>query len=60
MDRQAMGAYAMALIGFAMILYNAYGYLSGQYDGAPAFTVMGLVFVAIGMANARKAKQGAV
>jgi len=57
MDRQAISSYAMAVIGFAMLVYNAYGYLSGQYDGAPAFTVMGLVFVSIGMAIAKKAKK---
>ena len=57
MDKQEIGSYAMALIGFCMLLYNAYGYLSGQYDGAPAFTVLGLVFIAVGMANAKKARK---
>ena len=56
MDNRTMNGYAMALVGFAMLLYNAYGYLSGQHDGAPAFSIMGLVFVAVGMGIAKKAK----
>jgi len=49
------GGLAMAVIGFAMIIYNAYGYLSGAYDPASAISIMGIVFVAIGMAIAKKA-----
>lgn len=44
----------MALAGFAMIFYNAYGYLSGQYDVSSAFGIMGLVFAAIGVKIAKK------
>lgn len=55
MDKMAQG-YAMAAVGFLLLVYGAYGYLSGQYDVSPAITVFGLVAVSIGMATAKKAK----
>lgn len=44
----------MTTIGFAMIAVNAYGYL---FDGAmkhPAYTILGLIFITIGLKMARK------
>ena len=44
----------MLLIGFVILLVNAIGYIFGSDIKHPALTVMGLVFVTIGMKTARK------
>jgi hypothetical protein len=43
----------MALIGFAMIVFNALNYIFGWDFKNPAFTVLGLVFVLIGLKQTR-------
>ncbi|NDL67806.1 hypothetical protein [Anaerotalea alkaliphila] len=53
MDRKVQG-YGMALIGFLFLLFNALGYLLGWESRNPAFTVMGLVFVVVGLKQVRK------
>lgn len=44
----------MAIIGFIMLLTNAMGYIFNLDIGHPALTVMGIVFVIIGMKSTRK------
>ena len=46
--------YIMLVIGFVILLFNAIGYIFDFYIKNPALTVMGLVFVTIGMKIARK------
>lgn len=43
----------MALIGAIILFINGIGYVSGLYQGQPALTILGLVFVVIGMKMAR-------
>jgi hypothetical protein len=54
MENQKVSGYIMAGIGFVMLLVNASGYLFHLDVKSPALTVMGLVFVVVGM---KKAKQ---
>jgi len=49
MNKQNIPQYIMAVIGFALILINAIGYLFDLGIKNPALVVMGLVFVIIGM-----------
>jgi hypothetical protein len=44
----------MPTIGFVMLAVNAAGYIFDLEIKHPAFTILGLIFVAIGMRNARK------
>lgn len=53
MNNKQTPGYAMALIGFGIIIYNALGYLLG-WETHPAFTVIGITFLGAGMATARK------
>ena len=46
--------YAMAIIGFALILFNALNYIFHLGMGNIALFVIGIVFVVIGMGYARK------
>ncbi len=46
--------YIMAIIGFILLLFNALSYLLGWESRNSAFTVLGLVFVIIGMKKGRK------
>jgi hypothetical protein len=46
--------YIMLVIGFAILFVNAIGYICGSDIKHPALTVMGLVFVTIGMKIVRK------
>jgi uncharacterized membrane protein len=39
----------MAIVGFIMILINALDYIFGWNNISPAFGIIGLIFVAIGM-----------
>ena len=43
----------MALIGGIILIYNGTGYISGLFQGRSALTILGLVFVVIGMKMAR-------
>ncbi len=43
----------MALIGFVMLAFNALSYIFGWNFRNAAFTVLGLVFVVIGMKQAK-------
>ena len=47
----------MAAVGFAMLLANAASYVWGWDMRSSAFTVLGLVFVVIGLRTARTAKK---
>lgn len=43
----------MALIGGIILTYNGIAYISGILKGVPALTVLGLIFVVVGMKMAR-------
>ncbi len=42
----------MAIIGFILLIFNALSYLLGWESRNSAFTVLGIVFVVIGMKKA--------
>jgi hypothetical protein len=44
----------MVGVGFAMLLVNAFSYIFDWGIKSSAFTVLGLVFVSIGLKTARK------
>jgi uncharacterized membrane protein len=46
--------YTMAIIGLIFLLYNTLSYVLGWESRSSAFTILGLVFVVIGMKRARK------
>lgn len=46
--------YVMASIGFVLLFFNGFAYLLGWESRNVAFTVMGLVFVTVGLKQARK------
>lgn len=50
----------MAVIGFIMILMNALDYVFGWDYFSSSIGAIGLVFVAVGMGLARKAKSGII
>lgn len=43
----------MAIVGFMALLFNALSYLLGWENENPVFTVLGLVFVLVGLRQAR-------
>jgi hypothetical protein len=53
-DGKRFSGHIMAGIGFLMLLANAFAYLFGWDMRHPAFTVLGLVFVVIGMGMVKK------
>lgn len=53
MDKKNQG-YFMAAVGFILLLYNALAYILGWGNRNAAFTVIGLVFVTVGLKQARK------
>jgi len=53
--KKLLTAYIMASIGSLLILLWAVNYLFGMKWGLPP-AVLGIIFLAIGLANARKAK----
>lgn len=54
MGKQKFSGYLMAVIGLAMLLINALSYIFDGNIKSPAFTIMGLVFVVIGLKLANK------
>jgi len=56
MNKQKNSGYIMAGVGFVMLLVNAFGYIFDWDIKSPAFTVLGLIFVMIGLKRARKSK----
>lgn len=46
----------MAIVGFVLLAINAIAYIFNLDFGTPALTVLGLVFVVIGMGMVRKTK----
>ncbi|MCX6764702.1 MAG: hypothetical protein NTU58_03340 [Candidatus Nealsonbacteria bacterium] len=54
MSKNKISGYIMTIIGFAMILTNAIGYIFRLDIKSSAFGVMGIVFVLIGLKIARK------
>jgi uncharacterized membrane protein len=56
MDKQKNSGYMMAGVGFVMLLANAFSYIFDWNMKSPAFTVLGLIFVLIGLKRARKSK----
>jgi len=54
MEKQQIPGYVMAIIGFAMILVNAFSYILKWENTSPTIFIMGLVFVTIGMQTVRK------
>jgi uncharacterized membrane protein len=57
MNRETLRGYLMAIIGFIMLLINAVGYIFGFDFKSGAFTIIGLVFVTIGLKLAREDKR---
>ena len=55
--QQKISGYFMAIVGFIMLLINAIGYIFNLDIKHPALTVMGIVFVVIGMGRVRKDKK---
>lgn len=53
LNNQLQG-YTMAILGLVFLLYNALSYIFGWESRSSAFTILGLVFVVIGMKRARK------
>lgn len=47
----------MAVIGFIMVLVNAIGYILDLNVRTPSLTILGLVFVVIGMKIAKKSNK---
>jgi len=56
MKNQKISGYIMAIIGFIMLIVNAAGYVFNLDIKSPALTIMGLVFVVIGMKIVRNKK----
>lgn len=54
MENHQLSGYGMMITGLVMILVNAVSYLFDWDLKSPAFTVLGLVLVAIGAKTARK------
>ncbi len=54
MNKNKTSGYVMAGVGFMMIVINALDYILGWETIHPAFGVVGLVFVAVGLKTARK------
>jgi len=52
MNKKIQG-YLMAAIGFMLLLFNALSYLLDWESKNTAFTIIGLIFVAIGLKQAR-------
>jgi hypothetical protein len=46
----------MAIIGLILVMYNALSYFFGWESRNSAFTILGLVFVVIGMKRVRNTK----
>lgn len=57
MKNKKISGYIMAIIGFIMLLINAIGYIFNLDIKHPALTVMGIVFVIVGMGIVKKSKQ---
>jgi hypothetical protein len=53
MDKRQIRGYVMAVVGFAMLLFNALGYIMDWDTKSAAFIILGLVFVLIGLKTAR-------
>ena len=49
-----ISGYIMAIIGFLLILYNALNYIFGWNEGSTPLSVIGIVFVAVGMGIVKK------
>jgi hypothetical protein len=54
---ERMSGYVMAITGFIMLVINAISYLFRLDFRAPALTVMGIVFVVIGMGTVRNSRK---
>ena len=57
MDKQKISGYTMTAIGFAMLLVNALSYIFNLDMKNPAFSVLGLVFVFVGLRISRKSSK---
>lgn len=55
LNKKKIMGYIMAITGFVMLAVNAIGYLFNLDFKAPPLTIMGIVFVVIGMGSVRKA-----
>jgi hypothetical protein len=53
MNKQKTSGYVMVGIGFAMLLINALSYIFNWSIKNSAFTILGLVFVLIGLKKTR-------
>lgn len=54
MNNQKIMGYVLIAVGFAMIISNAIGYIFDYGIKSPAFTVLGLVFMLIGLKRVKK------
>lgn len=52
-----ISGYIMAIIGFLLILYNALNYIFGWNAGSTPLSVIGIVFVVVGMGIVKKSRQ---
>ena len=55
--KSLISGYVMAIIGFLLILYNALNYIFGWNAGSTPLSVMGIVFVVVGMGIVKKSRQ---
>ena len=58
MNKQRIMGYISVVVGFAMIISNAIGYIFDYEIKSPVFTVLGSVFVLIGMKRVKGGNKG--
>jgi len=54
MPKQKIPGQIMGTIGFLMLSFNAVGYVFGWETKHPSLTILGLIFVVIGLKMARQ------
>jgi hypothetical protein len=55
MEKRQLPGYIMAGVGFAMLLINAFSYIFNWDLKSPVSSIIGIIFVGIGLNIARKA-----
>jgi hypothetical protein len=54
MERDKIAGYGIALFGFALLLFNALGYILDWETRSPAASIFGILFLGAGLALARR------
>lgn len=54
MNKNKTQGIIMVIVGFMMLLTNAFGYILDWDIKNPAFTVLGLIFIIIGLKKVRE------